>query len=350
MTRIDTRALKRDHSVTEGIERYGIELRPSGHALLGRCPFHKDGGRANLYVYPGTQSWYCYRCSVGGDVISFVQRIEGVGFRDAVERLIGGQTVALKATARLIRKTKSRASHQIMWGPDERACLAAAVELYYNRLLTDPAALAYLHGRGLNRDVIDGSRLGYAAGDELTAYLRWRGLPVQAAMRVGLLGRGGREFLAGRVVVPEMRGERPIWLVGRAIDLEDDGPKYLALPGPKPLLGWEAAKDSPEVFLVEGVFDWLTLLSWGYTALALVGTHVRPAALNALARFERVFLVLDNDEVGRAAAYDLSQALSNQAVIVTLPGVKDAAELATVPEGRHIFSRAVGQYTLARAA
>jgi DNA primase len=350
MGRIDTDALKRDHPVEGVIASYGIELRQSGRTLLGRCPFHDDGGRPNLYVYPGTQSWYCYRCSVGGDVISFVQRIEGVGFCDAVERLTGGQTVAPKATKRLIRRTKSRASHRIAWGPDERACLAAAVELYHNRLLTDPAPLAYLHGRGLNRDVIDGCRLGYAAGDELAAYLRWRRLPVQAAVRVGLLGRGGREFLAGRVVVPEMRDGQPIWLVGRTIHPLGDGPKYLGLPGHKPLLGWEVAKDSPEVFLVEGVFDWLALLSWGYPALALVGTHVPRAALKDLGRFERVFLVLDNDEVGRAAAHDLSQALSNPAVIVTLPGVKDVAELATAPDGRHIFSRAVGEYDPARAA
>src|SRR5579884_1590507 len=90
MAWIDTDALKRDHPVEEVVERYGIELRDSGCALLGRCPFHEDGGRPNLYVYRSTRSWYCYRCGIGGDVISFVERIEHVGFREAVIRLTGG--------------------------------------------------------------------------------------------------------------------------------------------------------------------------------------------------------------------------------------------------------------------
>ena len=72
-------------------------------------------------------------------------------------------------------------------------------------------------------------------------------------------------------------------------------PKYLGLPGRKPLLGWESALGSPEVYLVEGVFDLLTLWSWHLPAVALVGTHVRAPVLDAFARFERVYLVLDND-------------------------------------------------------
>jgi len=350
MARINTDALKRDHPVDEIIERYGIDLRPSGRALVGRCPFHDDGGRPNLYVYPCTESWYCYRCSVGGDVISFVERIEDVGFREAVVRLTGERPVTSMATKRPIRRNTSRPSSRIAWGQDERACLAAAVELYHNRLLTDSSALEYVHGRGLDDVVIEACRLGYAAGDELADYLRWRRIPVQAALRVGLLRRGGREFMAGRVVVPEIRRGQPTWLVGRTIDSQPHIPKYLGLPGCKPLFGWEAAKDAREVFVVEGVFDWLTLRKWGYPALALVGTHVRPAALTALARFERIFLLLDSDEAGQGAAENLSRTLASRAVIVRLRGVKDVAELATVAEGLHIVSRAVGQSDRARAA
>lgn len=346
---IDTDALKRDHPVEAIIERYGIELLPSGHALLGRCPFHDDGGRPNLYVYPGTESWYCYRCSLGGDAISFVKRIERVGFRDAVSRITGDQTTP-KPVTRSIHRAKSRVRHAVQWGPDERACLSAAVDLYHNRLLTDRAALGYVHGRGFGDDAIRRCRLGFAAGAELAPCLRSRRLSVQAAVRVGLLRRDGREFLTGRVVIPEIRSGQPLWLIGRTIDQQDDVPKYLGLPGRKPLLGWDTARDSPEVFVVEGVFDWLTLLSWGYPTVALVGTYVRPTVLNALSRFERVFLVLDNDQPGREAARDVAQALGKQATVVRLPEVKDVAELAIVPEGRHVFSHAVGQSDIARAA
>ena len=350
MARINTDALKRDHPVEEIIERYGIDLRPSGRALIGRCPFHDDGGRPNLYVYPSTESWHCYRCSAGGDVISFVERIEDVGFREAAVRLTGERPVTSMATKRPIRRNTSRPSSRVAWGPDERACFAAAVELYHNRLLTDSAALDYVRGRGLDDSVIEACRLGYVAGDELAAYLRWRRIPVQAALRVGLLMRGGREFMAGRVVVPEIRGGHPIWLVGRTIEAQTDGPKYLGLPGRKPLLGWEAAKDSQEVFVVEGVFDWLALLKWGYPALALVGTHARPEVLRALAGFERVYVVLDTDQAGRLAVEELVRGIGGRAVSITLQGVKDVAELAPLPDGSGRFGWVLRQAVIAHAA
>jgi len=350
MARINTDALKRDHPVEQIIERYGIELRPSGCTLVGRCPFHDDGGRPNLYVYPSTESWYCYRCGTGGDVISFVERIEGVGFCEAVVRLTGERPVTSMATKHPIMRNTSRPSPRIAWGPDERDCLAAAVELYHNRLLTDSAALEYVRGRGLDDGVIEACRLGYAAGNELAAYLRWRRIPVQAALRVGLLRRGGREFMAGRVVVPELRGGQPIWLVGRTIDSQAHVPKYLGLPGCKPLFGWEAAKDAQGVFLVEGVFDWLALLKWGYPALALVGTHARPEVLRALAGFERVYVVFDTDQAGRLAAEELVRGIGGRAVAITLQGVKDVAELATLPDGSSRFGSVLRQADIAQAA
>ena len=341
--RIDTDQVKRAHPVEEVVSRYGIELRPVGRALVGRCPFHPDGGRPNLYVYPGNRSWYCYRCAVGGDVISFVMRQERLGFRDAVARLEGDSLVACPTPPSPARRPSARPRRSFAWGAAERACLAVAVELYHNRLLTDPAALAYVEGRGLERATLERCRVGYASGEELAAYLRWRRLPAQAAVRVGLLGHDGREFLAGRVVVPEIRGGQPLWLVGRTVGPDGGDPKYLGLPGAKPLLGWETAVGSPTAIVVEGVFDWLTLVQWGFPALALVGTRARPEVLRALgARFQRLYLALDADDAGREAAEAIVQALGPRAVPLRLPdGVKDVAELAPRPDGRALFARAL---------
>lgn len=350
MQRIDTASLKRDHPIEAVVQDYGIELRSSGRSLVGRCPFHDDGGKPNLYVYRDTESWYCYRCGVGGDVIDFVGRMNGLEFHEAVTRLSGRHRTIPSRTRGSAAARRTFPARQRGRDPVERACLAAAVDVYHNRLLTDPTALAYIKGRGLDRSIIECCRLGYAAGDELVSYLRWRHLPIGAAMRVGLLARDGREFLAGRVVVPEIRGGQPIWLIGRTIDPADDRPKYLGLPGRKPLLGWEGAKDASEVFLVEGVFDWLTLAMWGCSALALVGTHARPEVLTALARFARVFLLLDNDQAGRDAVEHVANALGDRAVVVPLSGVKDVADMAMDPKGRRTFVRAIGQSILAPAA
>lgn len=351
-SQIDTYALKRGHPIAEVVARYGIELRPSGRALVGRCPFHADGGRPNLHVYQSSDSWYCYRCAIGGDVISFVERIESVGFRQAVERIAGdGFTSKGPRLCRLQAIDRSRAPRAATsLGPAERACLAAATELYQNRFLTDSAALAYCESRGLDIDTLERHRVGYSSGDELADYLRWRRLPLQAASRIGLLRRGGRDFLAERIVFPEIRKGQPIWLIGRTLCPESSEPKYLGLPGRKPLLGWESALGSPEVYVVEGVFDLLTLWSWNVPAVALAGTHVRAPVLDAFARFERVHLVLDNDSAGREASTKIRKAIGDRAKVVTLPGVKDVAELAPRQDGRSLLSQAVAEAELAQAA
>jgi DNA primase len=358
--RIDTAALKRGAPIDDVVARYGIELRRCGRALVGWCPFHDDQGRPNLWVYPGSDSFYCYRCNVGGDTIDFVERIERVDFRAAVERLASRTYGAAPATVPPARRSVG-ARRERLWrtgaragpgaaehsrafrDPAEQACLAAAVELYHNRLRSDSRARAYVEGRGLTWPTVEECCLGYADGDELGDFLRWRRRPLGAARRTGLLTGEGRDFMAGRVVVPEIRGGEVVWLVGRAISPNAE-PRYLGLPGRKPLLGWEAAHDARTVVLVEGVFDVLVLQQWGIPALALVGTHARPDALAALGRFERVYLALDRDEAGQSATTALARALGERAVPVTLPalpGVKDVADLVLRAEGRHLFARAL---------
>ena len=84
--RVDVDAIRRQHSIADVVSSYGIELRRSGAALVGRCPFHQGRGRPNLHVYASGR-WICYRCDERGDAIGFVQRVEAVSFLEAVERL-----------------------------------------------------------------------------------------------------------------------------------------------------------------------------------------------------------------------------------------------------------------------
>jgi DNA primase len=115
--------------------------------------------------------------------------------------------------------------------------------------------------RGFGRDVLERYRVGYATGDELVPYLRWWRLPLGAALRAGLIDYEGREVLAGRITFPEFREGRAIWMIGRVLETPDGkpvgtGPKYLGLPGDKPIFGWEEAMPHPSgVYVVEGPFD-----------------------------------------------------------------------------------------------
>jgi len=342
--RIDTSALKLAHPIEDVVAGYGIELKRQGHALVGRCPFHADGGRPNMYVFVPTQSWFCFRCCLGGDVLKFVMLAEDVGFRAAVEHLAGPTLGPLRASP----KQRSRPTPRASGGrdPEERAVLQAAVSLYHHTLLAEPRALEYLASRGLDAATIERCRLGYAPGEQLTAYLRWHRLPIGPALRVGLLTRGGAEFLTGRMVVPDLSGGRPQWLIGRRFDdnLPDDAPVHLGLPGAKPLLGLDDARSSPTVIVVEGSFDQLTLNMWGYPVVATLGTHLRSDLVEALRGFQRQYLVLDNDDAGLEATLTLLQELGSTAIPVALPdGIKDPSQLATLVNGRELFAAALLQ-------
>ena len=276
-------------------------------------------------------------------MLKFVMLAEDVGFREAVDRLGG-------TAASSIRASPKQLAHPVQPLPetedDQLAAIQAAVNLYRNNLLSEPRALSYLSRRGLDMATIVKCRLGYAAGDQLVQYLRWNRQPIGPALRAGLLTRGGVEFLAGRIVVPDLRGGCPTWLIGRRLDdqPDDEAPAHLGLPGKKPLLGLDAALASPTVVVVEGSFDYLTVKMWGYPVVATLGTHLRPDSIDALRAFDRQCLVLDNDDAGFQATLALQQELGPTAVPVALPdGVKDPSQLGPEPDGRELFAAALLQ-------
>lgn len=339
--RIDTDRLRQQHPIADLVCRYGIQLRRSGSALIGRCPFHLDRGRPNLTVYPRTDRFVCFRCGASGDAISFVQQLEQLTFREASARL-GAQPTPVRP----IRRTRMHPSPKPSRpSPDaaELTVLSAALDLYRGRLMSESSALAYLAGRGFGRDVLDRFHVGYAAGDELVPYLLWRNLPVASARRVGLLGANGSEHLAGRIVFPEIRQGQPVWFIGRQLEPAPTGPKYLALPGRKPLLGWESAnRDLHGVCVVEGPLDGLALRQWGLPTLTLCGTRLHPETLNLLKRWNHLYLILDDDTAGRDATEQLIQAFGDRVIPVKLPaGVNDPADLAPLADGEARFRTAL---------
>jgi Toprim-like len=232
-----------------------------------------------------------------------------VSFKDAAARLSGkpdGRPARQRRHQPLVMKRRPRGlQSSATWDSAAYDVLAAATELYANRLLTDEPALAYTARRGFHRDILEQYRVGYASSDELVSYLRWRRLPIGAALRTGLLTRDGHEALAGRVTLVELRDGRPSWLIGRVLadpgcGRRNEGPSYLGLPGAKPLFGWEEAlSDKRATVVVEGPLDWLTLRQWGVSGVALLGNRVSPQSVDALSQFARLYVALDPDDARR---------------------------------------------------
>jgi len=343
--RIDTAAIRRCHPLREVVERYGVALGHGGGRPVGRCPFHRDR-EPSLALYlddPADEHFHCFGCGAHGDVIRFVELIARLPFPAAVAALVGAGGAT--PTAPALRRPAIAGGRQsfTLRAPPDRACLAAAIAHYHHQLLREPAALAYCAARGLDREALVRHRIGFAPvrgdGDDLVATLARAGFPPARTERAGLAAPRGREFLAGRIVIPELRDGGPVWAIGRR--LAGAGPRYLGLPGAKPLLGLAEVRGASAVYLTEGPFDRLTLGRWGFPAVALAGTRAGPGVLADLAAFPRIYLVLDADEAGREATARLADALGSRATPVTLPHVKDVADLGCRSDGAAVFRRAV---------
>ena len=347
---MDTRRQSRDevetvrarNPIEQVIARY-VELRPSGRRWVGRCPFHEDR-MPSLVVYPHNQSWYCFGCDVGGDVFTFIQRIENVSFGDALRRLgmvregdmVRGR-VGEWETGRTRDLRPLSCSPTLTLSEEHFTLLTAATEVYHAAIFAQPSVLEYLVKRRIDLDMIRRHRIGYATGNDLARYFRFRGWDPDIANDLGLLGPRG-EYFRQRIVIPELREGRAIYLVGRATQ-QYQRAKYLGLPGaPKPLYGVEIIRHAKDVFVCEGPMDWLTLVQWGYPAVALLGSHLKQDQISALADAERIFIVTDSDEPGRQCARRLAETFGERARIVPpLPNAKDVNELAQHPEGHRIF-------------
>jgi DNA primase len=346
LNRDDIEALRAAQRIEEVVEQY-VERRPSGRCLIGRCPFHEDR-RPSFTVFPNTQTWWCFACNIGGDVFNFVERIERVSFREAMERLGHVEGTTQRPTQDPVGKATSKrlpSAYRLLPAasltPEHFTLLTAATEVYHAALFTRPDLLRYLAQRGLDAEAIHRYRLGYASGQDLARYFRYRGWNSEIARDLGLIGPYG-EYFRERIVIPELREGRAIYLVGRAT-VSKQRAKYIGLPGaPKPLYGAESLRGAQKVFVVEGPFDLLTLLNWGYAARCLLGSHLKREHEREFDGISCIYLALDNDDEGRAATEQLAKLFGPRAIVVPhLKGVKDVNELATRPDGCELFARLV---------
>src|SRR5690606_16700513 len=142
----------------------------------------------------------------------FVRRFDRLGFRAALQRLNDGASPDSRTTHDRLLKRDQAPNQPRSLSLDDRMILTAASAVYSDLLWRTPAALAYLEGRGIGEVVIRRCHLGYSDGHSLSQYLQRRRLSVRRAREMGLLWRDGGERMAGRIVVPEMRGDQCVWM------------------------------------------------------------------------------------------------------------------------------------------
>jgi len=343
-------AIKERHRLADVLAAAGVQLHPAGpERFRALCPFHDDHD-PSLLVDERDGHFHCFGCGAHGDVIDFVMRREGIGFAEACRRLadLPEAIAPHRGSGRKASRRRERRWDRLTL--EEQVVLNTAGAIYQHCLWREPRALAYLRDRGLPDHVIRECALGYSDGHSLAAYLRRRsGLGI--AQELGLLRRsdradGGeplRELFTDRIVVPEIRGGQFVWFIGRSLDDGNGRPKYLALDGERPILGFERAIGRREVYLCEGPFDYLTAVAWRLAACSPCGTALPAERLGFLARSRVVYGVLDADAAGRSASERFGQMIGPRWRPLALPEGCDLNELAQRPGGRDEFFRRLAE-------
>ncbi|MFC7580894.1 DNA primase [Schaalia naturae] len=330
-------AAVRDASRIEDIVGEHVALKPAGvGSLKGLCPFH-DERTPSFHVRPQVGLWHCFGCGEGGDVISFVQKIDHLGFSEAVEMLAqrSGITLHYEEGGRQVRQEE----------PGRRQRLLDAhrvAEEYYREQLLAPeahAGRAFLSGRGFTQAMSDHFGVGYSpqGWDHLTRHLRGRGFTDAEIQAAGLGTQGSRgtyDRFRGRLMWPirDITGAT-IGFGARRLDDDPESPKYLNTPETaiykksQVLYGLDLAKRDiarrRRIVIVEGYTDVMAAHVAGETcAVATCGTafgsdHVRvvrrllgdaadPAAGVVLssgrAHGGEVIFTFDGDAAGQKAA------------------------------------------------
>jgi len=207
--------IKRGTDLAAVIRARGVELKPQGGDLVGRCPFHDDHD-PSLRVTPAKGLWRCMSsaCGATGNVIQFVQRFDGVSFRHAYELLKNGAAFTGAPTCQPVKKgTVPRLASPLASSADDLALMRQVVDYHHERLKENPAALDYLQKRGISAEAISTFRIGFVdrtLGLRLPQKNRAEGAAMRARLTaMGFIRSTGHEHLRGRVVFPVPgRGQR----------------------------------------------------------------------------------------------------------------------------------------------
>jgi DNA primase len=319
----DIAAVRERSPIDEVIGEY-LQLKGAGGgSLKGLCPFH-DEKTPSFNVTPARGLFYCHGCAEGGDVIKFVQKIDGLSFVEAVERLAGRAGIQLRYEQGGYVPGQEHSQRRRLIDAHR-----AAAEYYAERLAGPGAEPArdFLYGRGFTDADAERFGVGYspAAWDDLARHLRGRGFTDAELITAGLARQGRRgplDRFRGRLMWPirDLSGD-VIAFGARRLDPDDDGPKYLNTPETPVfrksavLYGADLAKreiaQRRQAVIVEGYTDVMACHLAGVpTAVATCGTSFGDEHVKVLRRLimdtdwskGEIIFTFDGDTAGKRAA------------------------------------------------
>jgi len=348
----DVREVRDASQIADVIGEY-LQLRSAGGGnLKGLCPFH-DEKSPSFNVTPSRGMYYCFGCGEGGDVITFITKVEGLSFNEAVERLAKRARIELRyAEGGFTKRAVS----------SERARLLEANQLaaqYYREQLSSPGARVgreLLAGRGFDQGAAEKFRIGYApeGWDHLVRHLLTRGFTERELTASGLATQGQRGLIdrfRNRLMWPiaDVGGEI-IGFGGRRLSEDKNSPKYLNTPETplykksSVLYGLDLARreivSQQRAVVVEGYTDVMAChLAGEGTAIATCGTSFGEEHIKILRRLTgdrnqflsaKIVFTFDGDAAGQKAAlrvFSEDQQFVTQTFVAVQPDGMDPCDL-----------------------
>ena len=330
--------IKYRNNIEEVVSSY-VTLKRAGSNMIGLCPFHSEK-TPSFNVSPQRGIFKCFGCGTGGDVITFVMKMENIDYREALEFLAKRAGITLPQSE---EEVKSGISKKRVFAMNKDA--AHFFHDAFESAEGGKEAYRYLLNRGYSRALINHFGLGYAPDSffALHDYLKGKGYTdeeMKAAFLCGESRKTGKSFdmFRRRVMIPiiDLTGN-VIAFGGRVLD--DSKPKYINTSDSpvykkgKNIFALNFAKEgcAENVILCEGYMDVIALHGAGFTnAVACLGTAMTPDQARLLKRYTKsVFISLDSDEAGRRAVDNAFRQLTDvglEVKMLSFSGAKDPDE------------------------
>lgn len=329
--------VRQTNDIVDIISQY-VHLKRSGRNFFGLCPFHNEKS-PSFSVSPDKQIFHCFGCGVGGNVFTFLTKIEGISFVEAVQTLAERSNIQLPTL-----DNKGDSAKELLKSKVYKVNEFTAN--YYHQNLYQPeskVAQEYIKQRKLTNETLKSFQIGFSGKfDELYRELKKQGFEEPEILESGLVNRNERgqyiDRYRNRLMFPicDARG-RVIAFGGRVLD--DSKPKYINSPENvvyskgRNLFGLNVAKKGniKEILIVEGYMDVISLHQRGITnVVAPLGTALTQQQGWLLRKnAEKIILSFDSDEAGLTAkirALDILQGMGCDIRILQIDGAKDPDE------------------------
>ena len=334
-----------------------VTLKRAGSNFSGLCPFHNEK-TPSFTVFPGTKSCYCFGCGSGGDVITFIMRVENLDYVEALEHLAARAGIT-------IPEDNSNFNEQSVSRKRIYAMNLEAAKFFRNCLMDKEIggeALSYLcESRKLSMTTVKRFGLGYSPNDfgMLTSHLRRLGYTdeeMQTGFLAGKSQKTGRsyDYYRNRVIFPIIDTSGNIVAFGGRV-MDDSKPKYLntsdtpAFKKSRHLFALNYAKKHCEEYMIlcEGYMDVIALHEAGFeNAVATLGTAITSEQARIFAKYtKKVVICYDSDNAGQNATQKAIRLLGEVGVevrILKLSGAKDPDEYIK-KFGAENFRRVLGE-------